>query len=292
MPSVRRALWLAVLLVATCVTPPDTDAPSDESTAPGSARVRVDVYGGFPGGAVEPPPSHLVVDVTALVGPAEPPASDADLQPLAQSLAEGVLAPLPGGGRATLHPFHRLRAAGSCPVRTGQTHGSDALAALRRGALAGDAARGAQVVLALNFADECLPPLCQTAQELTAAGAWLDIVQMGRGEPPACLKELPPPAPAEPAALASSLRAAERTFRVERLVARDTPGSLVARGRSGGAVGVEPGVHLVVIEGAADIVVGPFGVRAGQIVRVRVLDFPLSAPEDRSWTIEVTDVAS
>ena len=291
----RIASAVIAVLAATGCRPPQDAIPLPTAPRAGAAGIRVEIYGGFEGGAAVPPPSHLIVDVTPLLGSAEPPAANADLTPLAKELAEGLLAPLPGEASPSLHPFHRMAPrpqATTCPIRGAKTQASDLIGELRRGVLSGEAARGSQVILALDFTEECTPLLCQRATELASAGVWIDVIQVGRGEPPSCLESLPEIPAVEPPGLREGATRAPRMFRVEQLRPDGSTTRILANGRAGATVSVDPGVHIVVLEGQPDIVIGPFELGVGQVARVRVLDFPMSAPEARSWTVEVINGAS
>ncbi len=285
-----RWLWSTVALSLTlgtsCVTPP---GQGTERIAPGEAQVRVEVYQGLRPGTIPDPELDVLVDVTPLLGPDEVPGPETDLTPLAEAFATRVASLLPVGQTKTrYHGFHRTSGseapAATCPEPDRETFAVNALDALRE-KLAASSAQSARVVLVSDVTSECTPLLCAAAQRLAAKGIWLDLVQIGPGTPPSCLSELKV-AGTSPGFL--SPQASPPAFRIESLESSAAPRSVLARGNAQGSpVAVTPGLRMIVVELSPEEQIGPVLLQDRQRTRVRLMDFPLSAPGRREWVVEV-----
>ena len=276
------AVLLSLLAGGSCATPGD-------SIAPGQAQVKVEVYQGLRGGTIPDPELDLLIDVTPLLGPDEVPGRDSDLTPLAASYAKRIGSLLPAGQAKTrYHGFHRVGTASrsdACPEPGRETFAGEALDALRA-QLASAGTPNARVVLVSDVSSECTPVLCDAAQRLAASGTWLDLIQIGPGTPPQCLQDLESSQGKAPAFLSS--QTAAPAFRVETLESSTSPRNVVARGNAqGGPVSVDPGLRMIVIELSPEEQIGPVLLQDGQRTRVRLMDFPLSAPGRREWVVEV-----
>jgi hypothetical protein len=140
------------------------------------------------------------------------------------------------------------------------------------------------MVLVSDVSAVCAPLLCAAAQRLAASGTWLDLVQIGPGTPPACISELQV-APSSPAFLNAQSAPA---FRVETLETASQARSVLARGSAQGVpVAVSPGLRMIVVELSPEEQIGPVLLQDRQRTRVRLMDFPLSAPGRREWVVEV-----
>ncbi len=273
-----------VLGAGSCVTPPD----GSRSIAAGEAQVRVEVYQGLRPGTIPDPELDVLVDITPLLGPDEVPGPETDLTPLAENFAGRIASLLPSGQSKTrYHGFQRLGssdAAPQCPEPNRETFAVVALEALRE-KLAAEGAESARVVLVSDVSAECTPLLCATAQRLAASGTWLDLVQIGPGTPPPCIAEL-----RVAANLPAFLKAKSSTpaFRVESLESPTQARSVLARGNAQAEpVAVSPGLRMIVVELSPEEQIGPILLQDRQRTRVRLMDFPLSAPGRREWVVEV-----
>jgi hypothetical protein len=274
---------LVTLLAGSCA------APGEDGLRPvkaGESQLRVEVFQGLQGGTIPEPELDVLVDVTPLLGPDEVPGRDTNLSPLAESFAGRIASLLPAvQTKARYHGFHRLGntdAPSTCP-EPGDTFASQALDALA-GQLASSGAQKSRVVLVSDMSGECTPRLCESAQRLTSSGMWLDLVQIGPGTPPQCIQELQLSGP-QPSFLAAG---EAPKFRVESLESAATQRSVLARGDAQGApVTVEPGLRMIVIELSPEEQIGPVLLQDRQRTRVRLMDFPLSAPGKREWVVEV-----
>jgi hypothetical protein len=282
----RLRVALLTLLVGSACAGSGGDRASAPVTA-GQSEVRVEVYQGLQGGTIPDPELDLLIDVTPLVGPGETPAPGADLTPLAESFAGRIASLLPPGQAKTrYHGFHRLGSADAAPKcpESGETFASQALDGLRE-KLASSGARAARVVLVSDVSGECKPLLCDAAQRLTSSGTWLDLVQIGPGTPPQCIQELRISEGTTPAFLGAG---EPPKFRVESLESSATARSVLARGSAQGPpVAVNPGLRMIVVELSPEEQVGPVLLQDGQRTRVRLMEFPLSAPGKREWVVEV-----
>ena len=284
-----RALQIAAVALSLAGSGSCATLPGEGSArvAPGEAQVRVEVYQGLRPGTVPDPELDVLVDITPLLGADEVPGPEADLTPLAESFAGRIASLLPAGQSKTrYHGFQRVSSAQAqdvCPEPERESFAVAALDALRE-KLAAAGSLGSRVVLVSDVSAECTPLLCAAAQRLTATGTWLDLVQIGPGTPPPCIAELKV-GPTSPAFL--NAQAAAPAFRVESLESAATARSVLARGNAGTPVAVTPGLRMIVVELTPEELIGPILLQDRQRTRVRLMDFPLSAPGRREWVVEV-----
>jgi hypothetical protein len=280
-------IWFLVALLSSagsCVTAPD----AARSVAPGESQVRVEVYQGLRPGTIPDPELDVLVDITPLLGPDEVPGPTTDLTPLAESFAGRIASLLPAGQSKTrYHGFQRIggsETAPACPEPDRETFAVAALDALRE-KLAAAGTPSARIVLVSDVSAECTPLLCAAAQRMAASGTWLDLVQIGPGTPPQCLSELRV-TPSSPAFLKA--QASTPAFRIETLETSTQPKSVLARGNAqADPVAVSPGLRMIVVELSPEEQIGPILLQDRQRTRVRLMDFPLSAPGRREWVVEV-----
>lgn len=291
--SALRGRWTCLLLglLAACA------ASGGSPAATGSGELVVEVYSGFVSSApaLAPAPAHLVVDVSAMLAPGADTGDD-EQRRLAQNLIVPYLARHPGVGleSATVHTFRRMAPAPgeSCadPASGTSLAAGLALARLEQQLASGEAGRNARVVLFSGFEGECVPQLCEAAARLVERGAWLDLVAIqSDARVPGCLASLRPSAQAVIPWLASWSRAKRPSFRVETVAAAGSEPRVLAEGLAGTPLRVDAGLHRIRVALDPPEMIGPIQVRPGQRLRVRVLDFPLSAPGERSWVVDVED---
>lgn len=263
--------------------------------ATGSGELVLEVYSGFASSApaLGPAPAHLVVDVGPMLGPGTPSLPDDEQRRLAQNLIVPYLARHPGVGfeAAEVHVFRRaaLGPGETCadPAGTSLAAGQ-ALAQLEQQLAQAGPGRSARVVLFSAFDGECVPQLCDAAARLVERGAWLDLVAIqSDARVPGCLSALRPAAQTPIPWLASWSAAKPPSFSVEAVVAPGREARVVADGKAGAPLRVEAGLRRIRLALDPPEVIGPIQVRANQRLRIRVIDFPLSAPGERSWTVEV-----
>ncbi len=280
----RSGIVLSLVAGSSCVTP-----PNGGTIAPGEAQVRVEVYQGLRPGTIPDPELDVLVDITPLLGPDEAPGPDADLTPLAENFATRIASLLPvGQSKTRYHGFQRIRSsdapASTCPEPDRETFAVAALDALRE-KLAAGGTQGSRVVLVSDVSSECTPLLCAAAQRLAASGTWLDLVQIGPGTPPPCIADLKV-ATSSPTFLNG--QSAAPAFRIESLASPAGPSSVLARGNAQGTpVAVSPGLRMIVVELKPEEQIGPVLLQDRQRTRIRLMDFPLSAPGRREWVVEV-----
>jgi hypothetical protein len=140
-----------------------------------------------------------------------------------------------------------------------------------------------RVVVFTNLAPQCGGDLCAAGEKLVATGATLDLVVLGEGLAPACLRSFAlwsgPPA--------SVLRRTDPEPVSFRLVAapagpvRD-PTEGVA-GERPVAVDAGPGLIKLALTPPLDV---PVVLSAGTLLRLRVIDFPETSPPARDWVVE------
>ncbi|MDJ0785348.1 MAG: hypothetical protein QNK05_00985 [Myxococcota bacterium] len=151
-------------------------------------------------------------------------------------------------------------------------------------ALAGLEAEGrnapGRVVVFSDLEDPCAAELCAAAERLVAAGSWIDWVLVGETPAPACLATLALPAEAA-GPVAGALAQGPARFQVLQA------GEPVISGMTGERVEVPSGAELeVVVALDPPERVGPIRIAAGEISRLRVLDFPMGDPPRRVWALE------
>lgn len=281
--TLQVAALLSAALAGSCATPSDP-----ANVAAGEAQVRLEVYQGLRPGTIPDPELDVLVDITPLLGPDEVPGPETDLAPLAESFADRIASLLPAGQTKTrYHGFQRLgssEGAPSCPEPDRETFAVAALDALRE-KLAAAGTQSSRVVLVSDVSAECTPLLCAAAQRLAATGTWLDLVQIGPGTPPPCIAELRVAA-RSPAFL--NAQTPVPAFRIETLETATQARSILARGNAqSGPVAVSPGLRMIVVELTPEEQIGPILLQDRQRTRVRLMDFPLSAPGKREWVVEV-----
>ena len=256
---------------------------------PDASQIRVEVYRGVTDAAIELPRPHLVLDVTPMIESSRPVEGQDLMQPAQQMLARLRLGPT-AAGQPLVHPFHRSAPAPSdeaCPANPqAMSHASGALMSLSRELARASSLDGAQVVLITDLSTECAPALCAAASELVAQGAWIDVVQVGPGKAPACMEEIRPSL-TEPASLRGTLHAEPPKFRIESAPSDGGPDAVLRGTAQDPALDVAPGYHMVIVEMEPEEIIGPVRLQRGDRATVRVMDFPLSAPDAREWSIEV-----
>jgi hypothetical protein len=262
------------------------------SGATGSGEVVVEVYSGFPASApaLAPAPAHFVIDVSGMLAGGESP-SESEQRQFAQKLIVPYLGRHPGLGleSAAVHLFRRGQKQ-ECPDAAGGASlaAGEALAQLDSELAKDASARNARVVLFSAFEGECAPRLCEVAARLVERGVWLELAAIqSDAAVPSCLATLRPPAQAPIPWLGGFAPASAPAFSVEAVTA---DGAVVlAQGTAGTPLRVEAGLRRISVALDPPEVIGPIQVRADQRLRIRVLDFPLSAPGERSWRVEVSD---
>jgi len=291
MVSRLSALALAAAL-AGCAAGSLDAVPGSEPVRAGASEIQVEVYRGLSAGSLVEPGHHVVVDVAPMSYPDSRPEDPAVLQQQAARMLERLELALPEQPQPILHPFLAVpsgTAAETCPDGSGRpVHASSALGELRSALAAEPQSAPAKVLLVADLNEECAPRLCGEARSLIQAGAWIDFVQLGSGTAPECIAELRPAA-VEPSSLRSVSGRAQVGFRVEAANPAQQ-NRVLARGQAASApLEVGPGYRTIVVELNPEERIGPIRVDRGQRIRVRLLDFPLSAPTAREWTIEVQD---
>jgi hypothetical protein len=288
----RARIAAAFALLATACAAGVDGAPRGDP----SAELTVEVYSGFAasGPALVPAPVHFVVDVTSLLDAEKPTESSEEQQRLAQTLIGPYLERHTdlAFNPSALHVFHRLESGpgDTCadPTSGASFAASRALMRLQK-ELETQGAGGAQrVVLLTAFETECAPRLCETAGALSARGAWLDVAALGSDvRVPACLENLRPAPRATIPWLVQWSAAKPPAFTIEAVAAGEVAPQVLARGSAGVPVRVSAGLRRIRIALGPPELVGPIQVRPNQRLRIRVMDFPLSAPGARSWQVEV-----
>jgi len=260
---------------------------------PGASEIQVEVYRGVMPASLPTPSQHLLIDVTPLLEPGDPPDADADLSPLAKRMVTRLeLAPEPEPSK--LHAFTRTGGptdATTCesdPSR--ESFASAALETLATNLRSGSTLDGMRLTLATDFSVECAERLCESAARLIDEGAWLDFVQFGSGPVPTCIGKLRP-TPREPASLGAAFAPSPPTFRIETALPAGAPRTLARGTAQGPPIEVGPGYRTVVVELNPEERIGPVRLVPGQRARIRLMDFPLSAPDQRQWQIEVENAA-
>ncbi|MCP5058060.1 MAG: hypothetical protein GY937_15245 [bacterium] len=212
--------------------------------------------------------------------------------------AAAFLAVLPEPGQVQVHVVGHQRGdacdAGDSLAEVGRRELSARLGGLesaRAGSLAGALAMtGARmeneverlVVFSAGLEDSC-SDVCAAAGQLAAAGIWQDWVVPPEATLPSCLAELAPRIE-RPGSLVEKLTVAVPSFQVHGGSAPTA--NALARGRSGDAVSLAPGDFTVQLDLSPAEVVGPVRLRAGESIRVVVVDFPMTEPPLRTWWIE------
>jgi hypothetical protein len=274
---------------------------ADVNRAPrsaGNVELTVEVYSGFgaSGPALVPAPVHFVVDVTPLLDAEKPTESSEEQQRLAQSLIAPYLERHPdlAFNPSALHVFHRLESGpgDTCadPTSGASFAASRALVRLQEELAKQGAAGAERVVLLTAFETECAPRLCETAGALAARGAW-SLAALGSDvRVPACLESLRPAPRATIPWLAQWSAAKPPAFTIEAIAAGDGAPQVLAQGSAGAPVRVSAGLRRIRIALDPPELVGPIQLRPNQRLRIRVMDFPLSAPGARSWQVEAIGV--
>ncbi len=283
-----RGVVAGLALALACAAPPQApEAPTaqpPEPPAPAMAELAVSVVRGasaaLPAG---PQPQYAIVDLGSSLSGRPSPRS-AVRSAADRTLRAGATPPVVqvlGQGRSGCVP----------PVEVPATTGGEAARALRemrggaRGSLADAFATiasrpageqlGASVVVWSDFASTCPGDPCAAAARLVEGGATLELVAFGSADVPACLEALASQSPsaATLAAVAPSPVALAAGFRVE----RENPAGPEALGRGqadGRALEVAPGPARVVVDLDPPMRIGPIDLPAGQLTRIRILDFP------------------
>jgi hypothetical protein len=187
-----------------------------------------------------------------------------------------------------------LPSEGTCPDSSSASElfASEAIGRLQTELARRRESGNARVVLFASFENECVPRICEAAARLVAPGTWLDVVVVGSEQgAPDCLRRLRPsgadpipwPAVSAPPALPG--------FIVEEVSRQsDREPRILNQGTAGGEpVAVSPGLRRIRINLDPPELVGPIRIRPGDRLRVRVMDFPLSGPNQRAWVVESID---
>jgi hypothetical protein len=285
-----RALRAALLLAVAC-------AGGDAGSTSGG-EILVELYSGFSAGAPALPPArtHFVVDVSQVL----PEGSTSEEEQ--RQLVEAVIAPYlaehagPGFESAALHPFRRESGppAESCADRSSGSSlaASSALARLDE-ELVRSGGEESRVVLVAALEGECAPSLCEAAERLAQRGSWIDVAALGGDAGmPACLGQLRPSTMAPIGWLPAWSKREAPTFSVESVPAAGSEPVVLARGVTGMLVRAPAGVHRVRVALDPPELIGPLQLRPGQRLRIRIMDFPLSAPGPRAWDVETVDAGS
>jgi hypothetical protein len=258
------------------------------------AEIVVEVYSGLLA-SNEPAPTqqhvHFLVDVTPLMTSDGPLDADSQLT-LARKLTAPYLQDRTLDPAPEFHAFNRMlegQAQGSCPDTAGaELYASEAIEKLRT-ELASREEPGSRIVLFTSFKNECQPRLCEVAEQLVQRGSWLDTVVVGAeaSTAPQCLRALRPSV-RQPDAWLASWTPPAPGFSVSAVTEADPGqgGSELATGKAGGSVLVSPGLRTIRVLLDPPELIGPLRVRPGDRLRVRVMNFPLSAPEGRTWIVE------
>jgi len=308
------ALVAASLLASACTvlrpapvpepTPTPTSAPS-----PPSGEVELQVFSGFApqttGTAL--PAKRIVVLVDATRSMLRRDAHGGTLFDAARGGAADALRATADGDEVSVEALGNRRGAGcGVPERlTGPDRGAERarpLAALTKLAPEGEASvatslqeiqteldaegatRRTTVVVFTDLEDTCGGDLCAAAESLVQAGGWVDLRVVGDAPTPACIAALRPSL-ALPGRAASYLSPPPPHFRV---VADEAEGhSVLASGQAGsGAVTARAGLVALEVDLIPPERIGPFRLREGETVRIRLLDFPGTAPPERTWQVE------
>ena len=258
------------------------------------AQVSVRVYAGLgvPSQPLRDPVVHLVLDVTSLSdGRGKLIATQEEQLAFARELTDRLLPGSVWSGPIELHRFDRFGEVGTTGCNEPNGPPRTAWAARAVGALGDRLRQGeprpARVVLIGDLERECAVDLCDASRSVVEASAWLEVVALGSAKVPSCIDALRPP-PGLPGALVSELTPPAPRFHIESA----EPGAAGPQPRlaegvaNADPVSIPPGLVRVVLELEEAEPIGPFAVSAGDQVLVRVLHFPLSAPEERAWTVE------
>jgi hypothetical protein len=281
--SLGAAVLAVSLLVTSCAGEPGDGR---------SGEIVVELYSGFVASAPALPPArtHFVVDVSELL---PPDGSPEDEQRVAQALIAPYVAERGLGlETAALHAFRRsdAEAGSSCSDRSS---GASLAASMALARLDDELARSdeeSRVVLVAALQDECTPSLCEAAARIAKRGTWLDVASLG-GDPgqPACLGQLRPSTMAPIGWLPAWSKRQPPAFTIESVPPSGREPVVLARGVAGTLVRAPAGVHRVRVALDPPEVIGPVQLRAGERLRIRIMDFPLSAPGARTWEVESVD---
>ncbi|HME68792.1 MAG TPA: hypothetical protein VKM54_02875 [Myxococcota bacterium] len=292
-PWIRPLTAFALLGVAGCVAPP-----------PPKAWLEVDVARGLapePGEA-RPARVEVVMDVTpSMAAATRGKSSNLDA---ARAGAAQLLRSIPPDVPATLVAFGATGAACDASLLVlGPESGRPAVLALRAEELtpaaeaslastldsvatalaAEKVAERTRVVVFTDLVAQCGGDPCAAGEKLLATGATLDLVVLGDGSVPACLRS-----PVLPSGLPASVSRRTDTDPVSfRLVAAPAG---PAREPTDGVAGERP---VRVDAGPATVELAltppldvPVVLPAGTLLRLRVIDFPGASPPVRDWLVE------
>ena len=299
-PSAARALvLLATLLgVAACASAPPPEALLDVRVAQGLAVAPE----ATPAARVE-----VVLDLTPSMRARD--GSYGSRADVARAAAAQLLRTLPPEAPATLVAFGTSGPeCESAPVRFGPETGHASVLALHTDALtpvaeaslsstlnsvtseivAAGAAERTRVVVISDLSSECGSDLCAAAAAVVGVGATLDLVMIGGTEVPACLSDLATPR-SSPSLVTRATDTEPFSFRVRG--APEGPERSEISGVAGAApLALAPGAAVVDVPLSPPLSV-PLVLEAGQVTRLRVIDFPAARPPVREWRIELEPVA-
>jgi hypothetical protein len=153
-----------------------------------------------------------------------------------------------------------------------------------------------RVVVFSDFEPKCGGDLCEAGERLVSTGATLDLVVLGGGQVPACLRSPAPPV-GLPDVVSRGTDLPPVSFRL--VAAPDGPPRVPANGVAGERpLRVDPGAAMVELALSPPLDV-PVLLSAGALLRLRVMDFPAASPPVRDWLVqteappaETTGVAS
>jgi len=284
---------LALLGVAGCLAPP-----------PQNAWLQVDVARGLASGpgAALPARVDVVMDVTpSMAAAVRGKSSNLDA---ARAGAAQLLRSIPPDVPATLVAFGtRAPACEAPPLVLGPESGRAAVLAVRAEEMSPVAeaslastldsvatalavekvAERTRVVVFTDFALKCGDDPCKAGEKLLATGATLDLVVLGGGQVPACLRS-PALLSGFPTSVSHRTDAAPVSFRLvgaptgpPRAPAEGIAGERPMRADAGPAtveLGLTPPLDVPVV------------LSAGSLLRLRVIDFPEAVPPVRDWLVE------
>jgi hypothetical protein len=300
---------LAVALFAACAAALSCAAIApDREARPATGEVELEVWSGFarPIDGAALPKRRVVVLLDATRSMERRGAAGASHFEAARAGAAEILRGVADDDEWSLHVVGR-RGGGACgvPERIAGPAGGEARAdaaravsALRTGGEGSIAtalrevqteldATGAtprtRITVYTDLEPACGGDLCAAARAVVEAGGWVDVRLPDETPLPACLAALRPSAAPS---WASALTAPPRpSFRV--VEGAGDVATIVASGEAGsGPVAAPAGLVALDVDVVPPERIGPFRLAEGELVRVRLLDFPGASPPQRAWQVE------
>ncbi len=146
-----------------------------------------------------------------------------------------------------------------------------------------DLAERTRVVVFTDLAAQCGMDPCKAWEKLLATGATVDLVVLGDGLVPACLRSFAPPG-GLPVSVSRRTDMDPVSFQVVATPAE--PEREPAAGVAGEPpMRVDPGSAIVELALTPPLNV-PVVLSAGELLRLRVIDFPEASPPVRDWRVE------